>query len=77
MKTEEKRQQIEQERKDFINGMAHELQWPLFQGRKIAQEEINLIPAYQEHPLVQQAVQELKSYLPKIQKGEKQKHPAR
>lgn len=29
MKTEEKRQQIEQERKDFINGMAHELKTPL------------------------------------------------
>lgn len=54
-----------------------DVQWPLFQGRKIAQEEINLIPAYREHPLVQQAVQDLKSYLPQMQKGEKQKQPAR
>lgn len=51
--------------------------WPLFQGGKIAQEEINLIPAYREHPLVQQAAQELKQYLPQLEKGEKQKHPAR
>ena len=54
-----------------------DVQWPLFQGSKIAQEEINLIPAYREHPLVQQAVQELKPYLPQLQKGEKQKHPVR
>lgn len=51
--------------------------WPLFQGGKIAQEEINLIPAYREHPLVQQAAQELKQYLPHLEKGGKQKHPAR
>lgn len=51
--------------------------WPLFQGGKIAQEEINLIPAYREHPLVQQAAQELKQYLPQLEKGGKQKHPAR
>lgn len=51
--------------------------WPLFQGGKIAQEEINLIPAYREHPLVQQAALELKQYLPQLEKGGKQKHPAR
>lgn len=51
--------------------------WPLFQGGKIAQEEINLIPAYREHPLVQQAAQELKQYLPQLEKEGKQKHPAR
>lgn len=51
--------------------------WPLFQGGKIAQEEINLIPAYREHPLVQQAAQELKQYLPQLEKEGKQKHPVR
>lgn len=54
-----------------------DIHWPLFQGGKIAQEEINLIPAYREHPLVQQAAQELKQYLPQLEKGGKQKHPAR
>lgn len=54
-----------------------DIHWPLFQGGKIAQEEINLIPAYREHPLVQQAAQELKQYLPQLEKEGKQKHPAR
>ena len=32
--------------------------WPLYQGRGIAQDMIGLIPAYRDHPLVKQAVEE-------------------
>ncbi len=37
--------------------------WPLYQGRGIAQDMIDLIPAYREHPLVKQAVEDMKPYL--------------
>lgn len=41
--------------------------WPLYQGRGIAQEMIDLIPAYREHPLVKQAVEDMKPYLEKLE----------
>jgi len=40
--------------------------WPLYQGRGIAQEMIDLIPAYRDHPLVKQAVEDIKTYLEKL-----------
>lgn len=49
--------------------------WPLFQGGRIAQDEIDQIPFYRDHPLVKQAVQDIKQFFPNAQKGEK--HPAR
>ena len=49
------------------------IQWPLFNRREIAAEELKLIPEYQNHPLVKEAVGELKQYLPELTKNEKQK----
>ena len=49
------------------------IQWPLFNRREIAAEELNLVPEYQNHPLVKEAVGELKQYLPELTKNEKQK----
>ena len=43
------------------------IKWPLYQGRGIAQEMIELIPAYQDHPLVKQAVEDMKPYLEKLE----------
>lgn len=44
-----------------------DIRWPLYQGRGIAKEMIELIPAYQEHPLVKQAVECMKPYLEKLE----------
>ena len=52
------------------------VQWPLYQGRGIAREEIQMIPAYRDHPLVKQAVKEIERFLPKLKKNERQKHTA-
>ena len=41
------------------------IKWPFYQGREIAQDSIDLIPAYREHPLVKQAVEDMKAYLEK------------
>lgn len=41
------------------------VKWPLYQGRGIAREMIDLIPAYGEHALVKQAVEDMKQYLEK------------
>lgn len=41
--------------------------WPLYQGRGIAQEMIDLIPAYRDHPLVKQAVKDIEPYLEKLE----------
>lgn len=43
-----------------------DIHWPLYQGRQIAANEIQLIPAYLEHPLVKAAVQEMQNYLPRL-----------
>ncbi|WP_148487256.1 MULTISPECIES: DUF6674 family protein [Clostridia] len=52
--------------------------WPLFQGKEVAQELIDLVPAYREHPLVKQAAEQIGQYLPELTKGTKQKKsPAR
>ena len=47
--------------------------WSLYQGRRIAQDEIDLIPAYRDHPLVKQAVEDIKPYLDKLEKAGKRK----
>lgn len=47
------------------------LHYPLLSNGEIARENIYLIPAYANHPLVQEAVQELEKYLSKRQKGKK------
>lgn len=49
-----------------------DIDWPLYQGGKIALEEIKLIPAYQNHPLVRAAVQEMERYIPKLDRHRKQ-----
>lgn len=46
--------------------------WPLYQCGRIAAEEIWLVPAYREHPLVKAAVQEMENYLPGIKRTGKQ-----
>lgn len=43
------------------------IKWPLYQGREIAQDGIDLIPAYRDHPLVKQAVEDIKPYLKKLE----------
>lgn len=45
-----------------------DVHWPLYQCGRIAQDDIDLIPAYREHPLVKQAVKELEQYLPELSK---------
>lgn len=47
--------------------------WPLYQGRGIAQDEIDLVPAYRDHPLVKQAVEDIKPYLGKLERAGKKK----
>lgn len=47
--------------------------WPLYQGRGIAQDMIDLIPAYRDHPLVKQAVEDIKPYLKKLERAGKKK----
>ncbi|MEH2948375.1 hypothetical protein [Sporofaciens sp. JLR.KK001] len=49
-----------------------DINWPLYQGGRIALEEIRLIPAYQSHPLVRAAVQEMEGYLSNMSKNGKQ-----
>lgn len=41
------------------------IRWPLYQGRETAREMIDLIPAYREHPLVKQALEDMEQYLEK------------
>ena len=48
------------------------IRWPLYQGREIAREMIDLIPAYREHPLVKQAVEDMKAYLEKLGRNGKE-----
>lgn len=42
------------------------IRWPVYQGGEVAQEMIDLIPAYREHPLVKQAVEDMEPYLEKL-----------
>lgn len=49
------------------------MHWPLVVGSQIDRDSIDLIPAYANHPLVQQAVKEMEGYLPKLQKTTKHK----
>lgn len=48
--------------------------WPLYQGRGIAREMIELIPAYRDHPLVKQAVDDMEPYLKVLGREEKEEH---
>lgn len=48
--------------------------WPLFHGNKVAQDDIDLIAAYREHPLVKQAVKEMENYLSELTHKEKQRN---
>lgn len=50
-----------------------DVHWPLYQCGRIAQDDINMIPAYKDHPLVQQAVKEMEQYLPGLAKPAKAK----
>lgn len=43
------------------------VKWPLYQGGRIAQEMISMIPAYRDHPLVKQAVEDMEPYLEKLE----------
>ncbi|SHK97444.1 hypothetical protein [Hespellia stercorisuis] len=46
---------------------------PLYNGKEIDREYLNLIPLCRDYPLVQQAVRELEGYLPKIKEAEKER----
>lgn len=48
-----------------------DIRWPLYQWEQIALDEIQLIPAYREHPLVKEAVREMGLHLPKIMRNGK------
>ena len=48
------------------------VKWPLYQGRGIEWEMIELIPAYGEHPLVKQAAEAMNQYLEKLGREEKE-----
>lgn len=48
------------------------VKWPLYQGRGIEWEMIELIPAYRNHPLVKQAAEAMKPYLKKLGREEKE-----
>lgn len=48
--------------------------WPLYEAGRIAEMEIEIIPAYRDHPLVRQAVEDIKPYLEKLKKAEKQRN---
>lgn len=50
------------------------VKWPLYQGRGIAREMIDLIPAYRDHPLVKRAVDDMESYLKVLGREEKEEH---
>ncbi len=50
------------------------IRWPLYQGMGIAQEMIELIPAYRDHPLVKQAVEDMKPYLEKLEGKGREEH---
>ncbi len=47
--------------------------WPLYQGSGTTQELIDLIPEYRNHPLVKQAVEDIKPYLKKLERAGKKK----
>lgn len=42
------------------------IRWPLYEG-KVCDTQINLIRAYREHPLVKQALKDMKNYIPKLE----------
>lgn len=42
------------------------IRWPLYEGR-LCDAQINLIRAYREHPLVKQAVKNMKKYIPRLE----------
>lgn len=50
------------------------VKWPLYQGRGIAREMIDLIPAYRDHPLVKQAAEDMEPYLKILGREEKEEH---
>lgn len=50
-----------------------DMPWPLYQGGKVAREEIAMIPAFAGHPLVKNAVRELEHYIPMMEKALKRK----
>lgn len=49
------------------------IHWPLLAAGKIDRDSIDLIPAYADHPLVQQAIREMEGYLPQLKKSVRQK----
>lgn len=48
-----------------------DIPWPLYTGTQIALDDIEMIPAYREHPLVKQAVEDIKPFLLALHKAEK------
>lgn len=48
-----------------------DIRWPLYQWGRIALDEIQLISADREHPLVKEAVREMELYLPMIMRNGK------
>ena len=50
-----------------------DVHWPLYQSGRIARDDIDMIPAYRDHPLVKQAVKELEQYLPQLERTAKTK----
>lgn len=50
------------------------IRWPLYQSGEVAREIIDLIPAYREHPLVKQALEDMEPYLEKLGRNGKEEH---
>lgn len=47
------------------------IHWPFVTAGEIDRDFIGLIPAYANHPLVQQAIKEMEGYLPQLKKTAK------
>lgn len=43
--------------------------WPLYEWGSVAHDAIALIPAYRDHPLVQQAVRDIQTYVPRLERA--------
>lgn len=50
------------------------IHWPLLSGGRIDRETVGLIPAYAEHPLVQEALMKLEGYMAELQKERKHRN---
>ena len=47
------------------------IEYPIYEGGRLAKEQIELVPAFRDHPLVKQAVKAMEAYLPQLAKAER------